>query len=451
MTPSSAVAATPVRRPSAALTVAETALTNLMLGVLGVATGIIAARWLGPEGRGELAAIQMWPSAVASVAMIGLPEALVYFSAKHPSESRRYLLTAGLIAFVVMPFFAALGYMLMPRLLSMQSDRIIQAAQGYLILVPVYVFVGLPHHLLRGIQRYRLWNVIRVVPPLLWLAVLAGAVCLRITDPVRMTAAFVVLLAFVGPATTWIVWKNSAGPGAPSATTVSSMMKFGFPSALATLPQFFNLKLDQMMVAAVVPARDLGVYMVAVAWGACIPMLSSALATIVSTQIAAGTSDPERNRHFSRGVRGAAWLIAVPVILLSAATPIGVTIVFGHAFQPAVIPAMILVIASGAHALNGVLEELLRGYGRPSATLWAETTAIAVGLPALLILLPRAGLMGAGVASLIGYLAATTILLVHSRRVTGLHVLEVLDPRAIAWANMSTLTLRAVRLRFGQE
>ena len=106
----SVVLATSARRPTAAFNVAETALTNLMLGALGIMTGIIAARWLGPNGRGELAAIQMWPSVVASVAMIGLPEALVYFSAKHPSDSRRYLLTAGLLAFVVMPLFATIGY-----------------------------------------------------------------------------------------------------------------------------------------------------------------------------------------------------------------------------------------------------------------------------------------------------------------------------------------------------
>src|SRR2546427_9787609 len=96
----SAVAATPARRPSTAFNAAETALTNAMLGAIGIVTGIIAARWLGPDGRGELAAIQMWPSAVASLAMIGLPEALVYLSAKHPSQSRRYLLTAALNAIV---------------------------------------------------------------------------------------------------------------------------------------------------------------------------------------------------------------------------------------------------------------------------------------------------------------------------------------------------------------
>ena len=442
--------ATPVR-PDVAWSIAQTAITNVALAGLGIATGVIVARWLGPVGRGELAAIQMWPSAMATVAMIGLPEALVYFSAKYPSESRRYLLSAVLTALVVIPIFAALGYALMPFLLSMQSDRVVQGARVYLWLLPVYALVGLPHQLLRGIQEYRLWNAFRLVPALLWLLVLVVALSLGTTDPIQITARYVGLLAVVGAAVTWIVWRRTAGSAAPTAPAVSSMVRFGFPSALSTLPQFFNLRLDQMAVAAVLPARQLGVYVTAVAWSACVPMLSSALAVIVAPRIAAEAMESERRRHFTRGVQGAAWLIAVPVAILLAATPFGVTVVFGRAFEQAVLPAMILVIASGVNAFNGVLEELLRGSGRPAATLFAEATAVAVGLPALLLLLPRAGLAGASVASLLGYFAATVVLVVYSRRVAGVNVLSVIDPRGIRWSDVSAQTFRALRLRLGQQ
>jgi O-antigen/teichoic acid export membrane protein len=446
--PAAATLATSADRPSAVVNIAETAATNGILGALGIGTGIIAARWLGPEGRGELAAIQMWPTAIAAMAMLGLPDALVYFAAKNRSESRRYLVTAGLIAFLVTPLFAVAAYYLLPRLLPTQSERVVQGARAYLIMIPVFVFLALPHQFLRGLQLYRLWNVIRIVPALLWLAALCGGLWMKVNDPVSLAAAFVVLLACVAPAVAWTVWKRSAGPAAPTRATAASLMKFGLPSALATLPQFFNLRLDQLMVAAVVPARDLGVYTIAVAWSACIPMISSALAVIVSTQIASGTSDTERRRRFTDGVRRGAWLIALPVALLIAATPVGVTTVFGRAFQAAIIPALILVIASGVNAFNGVIEELLRGYGRPSATLWAETIAVGVGLPSLLILLPRAGLTGASLASLLGYLAATVILLVDSHRSAGLNILTVLDPRTIRWTNLSFVD--TVRLRLSR-
>src|SRR4051812_33824124 len=196
--------ATPVP-PTVARSVAETAITNVVLGGLGIATGIIIARWLGPVGRGELAAIQMWPSAIATIAMIGLPEALVYFSAKHPTQSREFLVTAVLTSMFIIPVFALLGYALMPFLLSMQSDRIVHGARTYLWLLPIYALVGLPHQALRGIQQLRLWNALRIVPGLLWLLVLLAGFSLGAPDPVRIAAMFLTLLGTAGIGMTWIV------------------------------------------------------------------------------------------------------------------------------------------------------------------------------------------------------------------------------------------------------
>ena len=78
--------------------VVMTAGTNLVLASLGLVTGILAARLLGPVGRGELAAIQTWPSVMATIAMLGLPEAVVYFSAKEREQSGRYLGSAMVLA-----------------------------------------------------------------------------------------------------------------------------------------------------------------------------------------------------------------------------------------------------------------------------------------------------------------------------------------------------------------
>ena len=97
--------------------------------------------------------------------MIGLPDAVIYFSARHPAESKRYLLTAILSASAVMPIFAVAGYYMMPLPVSAQPDRVVQGARVYLLVLPVSLLFGVPQHVLRGIQDYRLWNVLRVVRP----------------------------------------------------------------------------------------------------------------------------------------------------------------------------------------------------------------------------------------------------------------------------------------------
>src|SRR5665811_192160 len=78
-----------------------TLLTNLTLAGINAITGVAIARLLGPEGRGQLAAIQTVPTIVAAIAMVGQTDALVYFAAKNRDRVRDYLATSVLIALAV--------------------------------------------------------------------------------------------------------------------------------------------------------------------------------------------------------------------------------------------------------------------------------------------------------------------------------------------------------------
>ena len=55
---------------------------NLTLMALGLFTGALVARLLGPEGRGQIAAIQLWGLFLISLGSMGVPQALIYFSGR---------------------------------------------------------------------------------------------------------------------------------------------------------------------------------------------------------------------------------------------------------------------------------------------------------------------------------------------------------------------------------
>ena len=86
---------------------------------------------------------------------------------------------------------------------------------------------------------------------------IVGAALLQITDPVLMTRMYIVLLAVAGAVASSTVWKRTTGPASPTAPAFFSLMKFGLPSALSTLPQIFSVRLDQLMVAALLPPVSL--------------------------------------------------------------------------------------------------------------------------------------------------------------------------------------------------
>src|SRR5437660_4986427 len=77
--------------------VALTVGTNAVIGGIGLLTGPICARMLGASGRGELAAIQNLYWFVAILAMLGMPEAALYFSARKKSDSGRIVGSAVLL------------------------------------------------------------------------------------------------------------------------------------------------------------------------------------------------------------------------------------------------------------------------------------------------------------------------------------------------------------------
>src|SRR5204863_7031509 len=112
----------------------------------------------------------------------------------------------------------------------------------------------------------------------------------------------------------------------------------------------------------------------------------------------------------------------------------------------AIVPEALVVVASGQNAINGAHEELLRGYGRPAATLRAESAALVVGVPAVLLLLPRLGLTGAAIGSLAGSATATVVLLFKSRHAAALQMRDVFDTRAAA-ALITSARQRFVQLR----
>src|SRR5438445_2570930 len=110
------------RSASPRRSITVTVATNIGMAFVNAATGILAARLLGPHGEGVLVAIQTWPTFLGTVAMLGLPEALVYFSARKTGQAGQYLGSALVTALLASLLIMALGWVIMPWVLAAQSN-----------------------------------------------------------------------------------------------------------------------------------------------------------------------------------------------------------------------------------------------------------------------------------------------------------------------------------------
>lgn len=421
-----------------------TASTNLVLAIMALVTGSLAARLLGPEGRGQLAAIQTWPLLIALLASLGLPDAVVYFTSQMPDRGGSNLASSVVLYLISSIPFVAVGYALMPFLLSAQTPEVISAARWYLLLfVPLQATQGMLLHPLRGRSDFVPWNLLRILYMFGWLAVLFLAGWTQRTTPESLAAAYLVSLVVIGLPVWYVVRRRVPGPYKMDRHLWRPMLNYGLPLAASAVPQMLNLRLDQLAMAALLPAEQLGYYVVAVAWSSATQPLLNSIGTVLFPRVASVSSRPAQLEHLAHITRISTLLALVTGIILLALTPLGILILFGTAYISAIPPAIVLVIAGAMSGVNMILEEGVRGLGVSRVVLRAEAAGLIVTIIALAGLLRPYEIMGAAVASLLGYSAIAFVLLFQLRGISQRSVLYFVRPTR-ADISISARRVRAI-------
>jgi O-antigen/teichoic acid export membrane protein len=204
-----------------------------------------------------------------------------------------------------------------------------------------------------------------------------------------------------------VVANRLGGIRRPEPSRWRPFLDFGLPSVFGSVSQILNLRLDQMVMVAFLLPRDLGLYVAAVAWsGAVIPAVS-AIGSVLLPQVASLSPDLKA-RALGRGARLAGVLALLMGGALTAITPWCFPLIFGEAFRPAITVAMILPLATAISGVNSVIEDGLRGLGFPKLPLLGELLGLVTTCTLLYFLVPRFGILGAALASLLAY--STTLL-----------------------------------------
>jgi len=402
---------------------------NLLLMGTSLLSGSLAAHLLGPTGRGQLAAIQLWPLAIMTIGSGGIVEAVSYYSGRFRQQSGVFGITATVMLAVLAIPLVLIGIVAMPHLLAAEPRRIVIESRVYMFIVPVLFFINIPLAVLRGRGDMRMWNMLRLTQPVGYVVILLVAAFLPVD---RVT--FVAFAMFGWLATHVLVslallrW-YLPGPHRFDGEQVGPMVRYGALSISSTTPSWLNGRMDQLVMGAFLSPHLLGLYAVAVAWSLAVTPVSNAFGQVILPRLA-GAHDrddaAERLCATSRIASGTNALIGVGFLLIS---PLAVYVVFGASFAPAIPATMVLVVAAVCLGMNQFLEEAVRGLGRPGLATVAELCGFVVTAVGLALLLPRFGILGAALASLLSYATVLIMLVVILHRRLGLRPRDLLLPR----------------------
>jgi O-antigen/teichoic acid export membrane protein len=367
---------------------------SALQAVIGTATGVIAARSLGPSGRGELAAILV-PLSMAPYALVF---GLTTFTSRSVAAGRDLsfvLGTAGALAFAI--GCAAIAPCLeLAALLADGSHAVHTMLVVGFALLPVTLAANVLADAGLGLQAWGRLIAQRLIP---MITALLGYVLLLVLDLFTPASAAAVVLAgallSVLPFTP-IAWR--ARPLRFRRTLAREALGFGRRALPITLSQLLNHRLDQFVMVALVSRRQLGLYAVAVTISGVVGMLASAMSTVLYPKLAAG-EDVDVARSLRRGLFGVTCLCVMAAIV----SPVLLPVAFGSAFEDAVPMLLILLAASVPLAGVTILSAALTAGTHILQAGVSEIVSLGITIVGLVLLLPPLGGVGAATVSLVAY------------------------------------------------
>ena len=155
--------ASALKRRSVGRQVARTAGFNVASTAAAGLGGIIVARALGPEMRGEYAAVTAWFGVALTIGGMGQPAALCFHVAHDPGNARGYVATSRAMMLVTGTAALAGGILLAPLLA--RGNAGLTVAYRIAFATSIVAFVGASYTFSLQARNLRWWNEVRVTQP----------------------------------------------------------------------------------------------------------------------------------------------------------------------------------------------------------------------------------------------------------------------------------------------
>ena len=363
---------------------AGTYIGTMVIQLSTLLQSIITARLLGPEGRGELATILLWPIVLAGFGYPGFATTLGRLAGQ-PNVDLDALQKSGLkIALLWSSVVVVVGYILIPFLLPPDKAHLVFDTRLYLVWVPLN-FVGICLGSIdQGSGNFKLFNTPRVALFPMNLLFFAVAYLLGVRDLTTIVSALIIISLVV------VIWRLRVTIvdiwHCKVNQPLSKLLSISTPYITTSFFDLLNKNMDKILLALLLSVGDMGLYVVALSAASIHSTLSLSIGMVSFTKAA---QSEKGNRDFIAQIfRYSIIMNALFAVFLAILIYFAIPLVYGESFRPSIKIAYILLIGTSLSGLTEILDQFLRGIGHPLLGLSGRLISIgfllALGLPLVL-------------------------------------------------------------------
>lgn len=382
----------------------QTFLYQAMSMVLGLGCGVIVARYLGPTAKGAIALYGLIAGFLSLAGNLGLGLANVHLVGSGQLKPDRAwansiymaLLTGSLLAVLTVFLFPVLG-ILVKRPVDMGLLGIVLCG------VPLLLLLDYQINLLRGLGDLEGFNqsgLLRQAGRLLALALLVAALGGFVASALwAVNLSLAVAVLWSG----FRLKKKTVLSLVPSWVGLKRSLSYGLKGQPGQIIQFFNYRLDLILLALFWTNREVGIYATAVFLAEMIWYIPAAVSTVLLPAVSSADSEARAISISLKAIRHTVFLSLGAAIVLALSSQWLINSLYGPAFAPAVRALQVLLFGVVMLSPAKLIVSHLAGVGKSQYVSYLALSGLGLTLLLDILLIPRFGLLGAAWASAAAY------------------------------------------------
>lgn len=358
------------------------------------------------------------------IALVGVNSSLSIHVAKEREKKGLFEWKALSLGLPLSILSAGIGWVAMPLLVPADNPDLLWLSRVNLIFIPIYVLTTFLMAIDQGCGDFRKFNIARNVLTPVYLVLLVAIWVAGLSDVIWFVYALLAAnLAVLVYRVAVIRWDQIAGPSSARGGLFQTGISFWITSIVGILRE----NAARLLLMFLLGPASLGLFVVAFTASAAHLNVSKSLNLIIFSRSAAlhGEHALQDAARFFRLMGIVNFALS---LLMVAGMPVLIWLVYGSKFSESVIPAMMLLVAQYFLSQGGILDEALRGQGRPYVGLGGLLVGIAAFAALGWFLAKPFGLLGVAFASIGGQFVYWLWMMIVFRRIgTGIRLLPMFE------------------------
>jgi O-antigen/teichoic acid export membrane protein len=411
--------------------VSATFFRQVFAGILQIITLVIIARVLSVSEMGQYTILILIPMLLSQILTLGIQSANIYGIGRKLINESQVLYINLILLFLV----SSVGTIVTIIFLLCFSTKFFPGIPSDLLLLSTLAimpltFVTVLPSILQAIQKFVLFNIICIIQPLILLISIVLSIILvqsiYFIFYAYITASFITFFILVG-----LLVKKIKPKKYSIKLFYKKFFSYSIQSHLSNIVTLLNYRSSLLIIGYFTSPISVGIYSVGLQLVEKLWLPSQAASTIILPKITNLINNHEK--EVAEITIDTARIVFIVTLIISVVfigvLPFAINLLFGIQYKESIIIALILLPGILAWTPSRILANDIAARGLADVNLKNALYVLTLNIVLSLILVPKFGIIGAGVATTIAYSFDLFLRLYAYKKITNINVGMKLIPR----------------------